>query len=271
MDPVVGDAVPTADGAEASVWCFAFGSNMKRSVLEGRRMIKPAESVPAVLAGWQLTFNQPGLPYREPGFASVEKIAPADGARVQDVHGVAHRMTPHEWEYYKESEGAAGQSDQGYGVVEVEVELYDGRTIPAYTLQTQPKTVARLKGRKALPSLRYLTLLRDGAEEHGLSDAYKAYLAGLAHYQVVGAGAKLGAVLTQCIAYGLLFPMFGTMRMYRKLRGLKSVDPTSRLARLQNAYFHFVFGMAWGLHDLLEPLLGSGCGTPSHGSTLKAA
>jgi hypothetical protein len=242
---------------------------MKRSVLEGRRMIKPAESVPAVLGGWQLTFTQPGLPYREPGFASVEPIE--DGAQAREVHGVAHRMTPAEWAYYMESEGAAGQSDQGYGVEEVTLQTYDGRDMQAYTLRTQPKTVARLKGRLALPSLRYISLLRDGAAEHGLAPDYCAYLNALQHYEPRSIGAKIGAVLTSFIAYGLLFPMFAAMRLYRKARGLQSIQPGGRLGRIQSSYFHLVFALAWGLHELVHPLLGSGCNNGEGLATPKAA
>ena len=64
---------------------FAYGSNMHKSVFQGRRMIKPAESLPAMLPGWRLTFNQPGLPYSEPAFAAVEPVIASGGAN--GAHG----------------------------------------------------------------------------------------------------------------------------------------------------------------------------------------
>lgn len=90
----------------------ADGSNINKKVFEGRRMIKPAESRPAVLPGWLLTFNQPGLPFSEPAFAAVELreglVAAAAGAptaangsgepRQPDAHGVAHRITQAQWQ-----------------------------------------------------------------------------------------------------------------------------------------------------------------------------
>lgn len=259
LDPIVGDEEPPekATSDKDYVWVFAFGSNMSSAVLSGRRMIKPVESVPAILPGYRLSFNQPGLPYREPGFATVEPLGQDDPERY--VHGVAHLMSNSEWNYYKESEGAAGQSDQGYGIISVKVKSYDGRVLEAFTLQTQAKTIERLKGRDALPSKRYLTLLRKGAEESGLSPEYQKYLQQIRHYEPHGLGGYLGAVITSVIAYGTLFPFFTVMRTYRKIRGLHSVKPGGALARFQATYFHFVFALAWGLHDLLRPILGCGC------------
>ena len=252
------------------MWVFAFGSNMDRAVLEVRRMIKPAESVAAVAPGYMLTFNQPGLPYREPGFASIEPLPPSNGSNNnkdsksenddchRPVHGVAHLMTPTQWEYYKETEGAAGQSDKGYGVVEVELEAYDGRKLKAFTLMTQPKTVATLKGRKALPSLRYLKLLRNGAAEHKLDADYQKYLNELVPYEPHGLGGKIGAVLCGVVAFGLLFPAFGIMRFYRKIMGLKSVNNNGVVSQIYAKYFRFVFDFSWVIHELVRPILGCG-------------
>jgi len=284
LDPIVGDetpeGLPKLEKETASVWVFAFGSNMERSVLEVRRMIKPAESVAAIAPGHMLTFNQPGLPYREPCFATIEPLpqnntkdasnggggnSNSDKNEEQEedkahrpVHGVAHLMTSTQWEYYKETEGAAGQSDKGYGIVEVEVEAYDGRKFLASTLMTQPKTIAALKGRKAVPSLRYLTLLRNGAAEHKLDAEYQEYLNKLSHYEPHGLGGKIGAVLMAVVAYGLLFPAFGLMRIYRKVKGLHSVNKTGIVSRFYAWYFRFVFDSSWVIHELVRPILGCG-------------
>ena len=248
---------------------------MEKSVLEGRRMITPAESIAAIAPEYMLTFNQPGLPYKEPGFATIEPLpsntnntsngnnSNKDG-KIQEkeecrpVHGVAHLMTPTQWEYYKESEGAAGQSDKGYGVIEVDVEAYDGRKFKAFTLMTQPKTIATLKGRKALPSLRYLELLRKGAAAHNLDAGYQKYLNELDHYQTHGLGGKIGALLMTAVAYGLLFPAFGAMRLYRKINGLHSVNKSGFVSKLNAKYFRFVFDFSWVVHDFVSPILGCG-------------
>lgn len=266
LDPVVGDETPedlkeereaagvaTAEET-ASVWVFAFGSNMKKSVLEGRRMIKPAESVAAVLPDYMLTFQQPGLPYREPGFATIEPLR--EGAR--PCHGVAHLMTPTQWEYYKETEGAVGLGDTGYGVVEVELDTYDGRRLTGHTLMTQPKSLRTFGGLQAMPSLRYLELLRSGAVEHGLDPDYVAYLNSLQPYEPHGLGGKIGRVITGFIAYGMLLPAFGGMRLVRRVFGLRSVNRTGLLSKLNYWYLSFVFSFVWKVHDLVRPVLGCG-------------
>jgi hypothetical protein len=245
-------------------------------------MIKPAESIAAIAPGYMRTFNQPGLPYREPGFATIEPfpykntngsgIGGSNNKSGKDeeeeeeevtyrpVHGVVHLMTSTQWEYYKETEGAAGQSDKGYGVVEVEVEAYDGRKFSAFTLMTQPKSIATLQGRKALPSLRYLKLLRNGAAEHKLDAEYQKYLSELVHYEPHGLGGKIGSVLMAVIAFGFLFPAFGLMRIYRKVKGLHSVNKSGIVSKFYAWYFRFVFDLSWVIHELVRPILGCGVG-----------
>ena len=65
------------------------------------------------------------------------------------VHGVVHRITPRQWQHIQETEGAAGHSEYGYAAVLVPVRTYDGRSLEAYTLVCQPKSVAFLKVRGA--------------------------------------------------------------------------------------------------------------------------
>ncbi len=141
------------------------GSNMNKKVLSGRRMIKPAASLPAVLPGWQLTFSQLGLPYTEPGFAAVERQpaaataeaangggagggAPPPSARQRrpDVHGVLHRITPSQWAYVLETEGASKEDseDGGYAVVTTTAVTYDGKQVEGVKTLTVP---ARIKQR----------------------------------------------------------------------------------------------------------------------------
>lgn len=142
---------PSTEGEEATVWYFAFGSNINKKVFQGRRMISPAESVPAVLPGWRLEFSQPGLPYAEPAFAAVERRQEGSddgGACPLDVHGVAHRITPSQWAYVLETEGGSGgKEDHAYQVVEATAEAYDGRALGVVTLSVSPRVKARLQVR----------------------------------------------------------------------------------------------------------------------------
>ncbi len=69
------------------MWNFAFGSNMNPIALSQRRKIVPECSIAGVLYGWEMRFNQTGLPAIEPVFASVQECA-REGAQ---VHGVLHK------------------------------------------------------------------------------------------------------------------------------------------------------------------------------------
>ena len=64
----------------------------------------------------------------------------------------------------------------GYRVIEVQVELYSGNRVPAWTLEAgSPSVLGDLP-----PSERYLSLLRDGAQELGLTRAWQERLASVA-------------------------------------------------------------------------------------------
>lgn len=281
------EAAAPPEAEAATIYYFAFGSNIARKVFQGRRMIRPAESTPAVLHGYKLVFLQPGLPYTEPGFASVEPVptpsssngsaplaAPPSAAadagagngpleRRPDVHGVAHRITPSEWAYVCETEGAAspkGDNRDGgsYKVIEVEVETYDGRRLNVYTLTSAPATVARLRGCEPLPSQRYLSIIREGAEESGLAPEYRAWLATLRHYEPRTLGQKVGALLFSSVGFVFLFPVFGATRLWRRLTGLQAAGAPRAMA----FYFRLLLSAVWRMHWALQPLLGSGTSAP---------
>lgn len=264
---------PNADGEEANVWYFAFGSNINKKVFEGRRRISPAESVPAVLPGWRLEFSQPGLPYAEPAFAAVEPqpeevedaAASSGGARQPDVHGVAHRITPSQWAYVLETEGGSGgKEDHAYKVVEATAVDYSGRELVVLTLTVSPKIKARLQGRHALPSLRYLTLIRDGAKDYGLTPEYQAWLATLRHYTAERPGQKLGGVVFRALALTFIFPVWAGVRLLRRVTGMKSAND-DMASRWMRRYTAALFRVVLGLHELVAPVLG--CGMTSSGSS----
>ena len=53
---------------------FAYGSNMFSSTMIELRQLQPISSTAAVLPGYRLRFNVPGLPGIEPSWASVEPV-----------------------------------------------------------------------------------------------------------------------------------------------------------------------------------------------------
>ncbi len=73
----------------SDVLYFAYGSNMEPEVFEKRRGIKPMLSVPGVVDGYVLSFRLLGIPYLEPGFATIERCAQKTHMRSCCVHAKA--------------------------------------------------------------------------------------------------------------------------------------------------------------------------------------
>ena len=74
-------------------------------------------------------------------------------------------------------------------------------------LPPSPST-ASLQGRQAQPSLRYLTLIRDGAVEHGLTPEYRRWLGTLQHYEATTVGQRAGRLMFTGLAFVLIFPVW---------------------------------------------------------------
>jgi cation transport regulator ChaC len=88
------------------------------------------------------------------------------------VWGVLYRITRRDLMRLDSTEGVPGR---GYGHAIVDVQGADGRPIQAVTY------IARGKEIDGRPSLRYITLLRDGARAHGLPEDYIRFLESVEH------------------------------------------------------------------------------------------
>jgi len=144
------------------VWYFAYGSNMQPATFAGRRGIAATRAVPARLVGWQLVFDKP--PILPMGQGMGNAVA-ATGAV---LFGVAYAITPEDLAHVDLTEGVLIEN---YRRVAVEIEPLDGGApFEAWTL-TSDRRDATL-----LPSQRYMALLIDGAEHHGLPAEYVAWL-----------------------------------------------------------------------------------------------
>jgi AIG2-like family len=133
---------------------FAYGSNMSTRYLGNVRGVWPSHGVAAELAGYEVVFLGPGLNGLEPAFAYLRAH---EGAV---AHGVLHRLTQADLDRIKASEGAS------YEWASLPVKLADGSKLAAHTLvRTSP-------GMAGTPSRRYLSIMREGASEHGLPKPY---------------------------------------------------------------------------------------------------
>jgi hypothetical protein len=170
------------------VWHLSYGSNMSPQVLSGRRRVWPQQSLPCYVPGYTLSFGVCGLPFAEPGFATIAPAAwpaqlsaqPADhtawrealqgdGVTPCALHGVLHRVSRSDWRRIQVSEGVLGSGSSsggggvGYQVQEVECWLYDNVTaVKAVTLQAAAGSLHKAE-RAVQPSARYLRLLQEGA------------------------------------------------------------------------------------------------------------
>lgn len=137
---------------------FAYGSNMLRQRLDARCPHIELAGV-AALADHRLTFDQYS-PVDDSGKAGIE-AAPG-----QVVHGVLWSLPPADWPALDRAEARG----TGYERVRWAVTLGDGRSLDVMTYLP-------LDMRSGLkPWDWYLNLVIAGAEQHGLPEAYVAWL-----------------------------------------------------------------------------------------------
>ena len=144
-------------GSGEVVWSFGYGSNMDVVSLQAKKHVKIVDHVCAVLKGWRMSFNLPGMDKVEPSYANV-----TEGGAGDEVHGVAFCMT-------KESGEELDRTEVGYDKKQVKLEAYDGRVISAFLYVNKPHKVS---AEEIPPSARYLGVLVKGAKAAGLNEAY---------------------------------------------------------------------------------------------------
>lgn len=139
-----------------SVWYFAYGSNMKSSVMASRG-INPIATKVVKVPGYILTFDVFGLPYSEPAMASIANFA-VDGNQTTTtsasmpptVHGILYLLTIPDLRQLVGSEGG-GVAYNEIVIDAVSLSPEEPERITAHTL------VAKYPWRpNAAPSQRYL-------------------------------------------------------------------------------------------------------------------
>ena len=174
---------------------FAYGSNVNTKTMKGTRGITPSAAYPAVLPGYELVFNVPGLPFIEPAFASVRRVvtgktddAPSRFARfATETHGVAYVVTDEQWRTILRTETSYVREDvtlERFFPATAEGEIRagpSGKTHPEGAPQKIFATTlvfadADVGGVALLPSARYLGLIREGADEWKLDKNWREYL-----------------------------------------------------------------------------------------------
>ncbi len=142
-----------AGAPDEQIWYFAFGANMHDGVFRDRRGMRPVEWRVGRIAGYRLRFNLEGRPR---GRAAPANIEPSPG---EEVWGVAYRITRRDLLRLNSTEGVPGGF---YRPLWLDAEDSERRPIEAVAY------VAAGGNSDGRPSLRYITLLREGARAHGL-------------------------------------------------------------------------------------------------------
>lgn len=125
---------------------FAYGANMAKSVREDRRQLSPLSTAPGFVRDERLAFNVPGIGPTEPAFASIQR------AKGEEIHGGCFELSVGDWLRVCMTEGVP----VGYRVRTVDVQLYSGETVHAFTLDGN----GLWPFGDLPPSPRYLALLR---------------------------------------------------------------------------------------------------------------
>ncbi len=151
---------------EDEVWYFAYGANMHDSAFRERRGMRPLDWRAGRIRGYRLRFNLEGHP--------IGKAAPANICLdpKAEVWGVLYKLTRRDLVRLDSTEGVPGRR---YRHLWVDAEDSERRGVKVVTY------VAAGKEADGDPSLRYITLLRDGARAHGLPEHWISFLDGVKH------------------------------------------------------------------------------------------
>jgi len=164
------------------VWRFGYGSNIGRATLETKKNLSLKRFMVGTIQGWSLHIG-PGIDYVEPGFAGIHPTRDAEKTG-GELHGSAFLIPRAEAEGLDRQEG-------GYYVLPSRFTSYDGEVVEGVGLYVPKKFVdgdgnvikeAAVGSEQCVASLRYLTLIRKGAEEAGLREDWIKQLYSFEHY-----------------------------------------------------------------------------------------
>ena len=143
------------------VWYFAYGANMHDRAFRERRRMRPIEQRVGRIRGYHLRFNLGGRPEGRSAPANLWPDAEAE------VWGVLYKVTRRDLLHLDSTEGVPGR---GYRPQWFEAEDSDGHALLVVAY------IAQGKEADGNPSLRYLTLLREGARANGLPRHWLTFL-----------------------------------------------------------------------------------------------
>ena len=153
---------------------FAYGADMSQDYLE-KNGVHVTGSIPARLSNHYLSFEQIGLPYWEPSFATLSLQPVFRNHTV--AHGVVHQVSQSQFLKYSKVSGIY------YGTVEkqVSVQTYDGQSIEVMTLVASPTRTVKFG--QYYPSVDYMKSIIKAAGQNQLKNEYREFLLSIPSYK----------------------------------------------------------------------------------------
>jgi hypothetical protein len=252
---------------DKTVLYLAYGSNLCDETFLGKRQIKPISQINVVVPEISMTFDLPGIAYKEPCFANVRRRE-AQKEGEPEYHkdrwhkglvGVVYEVTLQDYAHIIATEGG------GAGYQDVLVDCYALGANPREVVPVEPSSAPfkahtlfdpAKKGRTdpsyAQPSARYLKLITDGAMERGLPYEYQDFLHQIRPYRITTTRQQLGEIL-YLLVWGPLFGLL--MRVIGPMFARKDGTFPAWLAKL----FKILFTASWGSYDhFFKPMFGDG-------------
>lgn len=240
--------------AEKTILYLAYGSNLSKETFIGNRGIQPLSAINVHVPTLDLTFDLAGIAYNEPCFAnSAYRIPDASptlnsgGGWHKGMIGVVYEVTPEDYRTIIATEGG------GASYKDVVVDCYalrptnsvgppQGIPFAAHTLLSPGGAVSRPDPSYAQPSARYLKLITDGGDEHGLPAEYMAYLYSLQPYTITSYRQTAGKTLFVALWMPVIMFMFALGNMM--------ADADGRLPPWFARVYAWVFRACWASYDL---------------------
>lgn len=246
---------------EKTILYLAYGSNLSAETFKGNRGIKPLSAVNVHVPSLDLTFDLPGIPYKEPCFANTRYRNTTSSN--SDYHkdrwhkgliGVVYEVTPEDYRTIIATEGG-GASYQDVivpcYVIPPGTKIVDprpsGTPFEAHTLFAPSdnneggRSISRPDPSYAQASARYLKLITDGADEHELPADYTAYLYNLRPYTITTYRQSVGQALFLATWFPVVMFLFGLARI--------TADEDGKIPKWLVQIQGMVFRLLWASYD----------------------
>lgn len=238
VDPVNYPRPTVHDEEKAELyWYFGYGSNLNSETFLVKRGIKPLQHQRMIVPGWRLNFEISGIPYLEPGFGSIDRFTKDDQAnsiQPPDLQGVAYLVTAKDYQHIIATEGG----DSSYK--QIQLDAID----PVTNMKQQVWTLQAVLPRKLCqPSVRYITIIRQGAREHNFPKEYIAYLDSIEPFVLHGKRQKIGAAIFIAFWMPIIIWLFAMRALLTR--------PDGTAPKWISDFASTCFATSWYIHDTL--------------------